>query len=151
MVGAAMSFRREALLAVGGFDPSLGRTATGAAGCEETELCLRLAAHRPEARIVYEPAAVVDHLVPVTRARLGYLVRRCWGEGRSKARVAGLAGAARATSAERDYVRRVLPAALLRSVAGSLRLRAGSAAGGLVVLVALLTTTFGYLTGRVRT
>jgi GT2 family glycosyltransferase len=151
MIGAAMSFRRDSLQTSQLFDPSLGRTSTGAAGCEETELCLRLTASAPGSRIRYVPTAQVDHLVPSDRASLRYFVRRCWAEGTSKARVARLAGAAQATGVERTYVRSVLPRALGRSVADLARFRFGAALCGPVILLGLGTTVFGYLLGRVRT
>jgi glycosyltransferase involved in cell wall biosynthesis len=47
-IGANMSFRRTELLAVGGFLDSLGRVSDRpTAGCEETDLCLRITARRP--------------------------------------------------------------------------------------------------------
>ena len=45
VIGANMSFRRSAVLAAGGFGEQLGRVGASAAGCEETELCLRAARH----------------------------------------------------------------------------------------------------------
>src|SRR4051794_13930266 len=55
LVGANMSFRREALLGVGGFDPRF------TFGAEELDLCRRLAAARPDERFVLEPDALVVH------------------------------------------------------------------------------------------
>lgn len=52
--GSAALFRREAVLAAGGFDPTL--KARGAQGAEDWKLCLRLAAQHP-------PVLVRRHLV----------------------------------------------------------------------------------------
>ena len=89
-IGANMSFRRPVLLAAGGFAPSLGRVGTTPTGCEETELSIRAAATYPGARIVHEPGAPVRHEVPPSRGTWTYFRRRCWAEGRSKARVSTL-------------------------------------------------------------
>jgi GT2 family glycosyltransferase len=54
--GGNMSFRRETLLAAGGFDPGY----TGSNYREETDLCFRL--RRQGRRLVYAPEAAVTHL-----------------------------------------------------------------------------------------
>src|SRR3954447_8313667 len=55
LVGANMSFRREALLAAGGFDPRF------TFGAEELDACRRIAAAHPDERFVLEPDARVVH------------------------------------------------------------------------------------------
>ncbi|MCW2681620.1 MAG: glycosyl transferase family 2 [Frankiales bacterium] len=149
VIGAAMSFRRS-VLATHSFDSSLGRVGRGAAGCEETELCLRISQVRPGTQIVYEPRAVVDHLVPRDRATLRYFARRCWAEGVSKARVARLAGPAAATSAERSYVLRVLPRAFVQALLCLLTAQPARAAAAPTILLGLTLTLLGYGAGRVR-
>ena len=86
-IGANMSFRREPVLAVGGFRVEVGRVGADALGGEETELSIRLSQHYPGTRILHEPAAVVHHHVPADRGRWAYYRRRCWAEGVSKAQV----------------------------------------------------------------
>ena len=54
-------------------------------GCEETDLCIRLARAEPGGVILYDPAVRVRHRVTRERARLGYFVVRCHAEGISKA------------------------------------------------------------------
>jgi GT2 family glycosyltransferase len=147
-IGANMSFRRTELLAAGGFLESLGRVGTGPAGCEETELCLRLAARRPDAVLWYEPAAQVRHRVPEARTRWSYFRTRCYGEGLSKALVARYSGSGPALASERAYLRSTIPRALGRSLRragrpGGLR-TAGALAAGVGATVA------GYLVGRIR-
>lgn len=83
VIGCTMAFRREALEETGGFHADLGRVGNNAAGCEETELCIRL--RRRGGRIVYEPQATVRHHVDDARLTARYFLRRCWAEGRSKA------------------------------------------------------------------
>ncbi len=149
MIGANMSFRRSACLEAGGFRGALGRVGASAAGCEETELCIRLRQRDPRRVLLYEPRARVLHHVPSDRARREYFMKRCIGEGRSKAQVTTSVGAADGLSAERMYTLRTLPLGCARGVAEAFVkrdahgfARAAAIAGGLAA------TTFGYLTGR---
>jgi GT2 family glycosyltransferase len=116
-IGASMSMRTDLALEVGGFDESVGRVGANTRGCEETELSIRLTASRAGSVILYVPAAAVDHHVAPERLAFGYFVRRCWHEGRSKADVVRLAGAAAGLQRERRQTAVVIPAALLREVA----------------------------------
>lgn len=149
-IGANMSLRTGPALAAGGFDTGVGRLGAKPTGCEETELAIRLTAGRPGAAVWYAPAAQVDHHVAADRVRLRYFLRRCWHEGRSKARVVARAGTPAGLAAERRQALRVIPAAVaadLRAAAGgdgAALLRALAAAGGLAVTVA------GYGYGRAR-
>ena len=146
LMGCNMSVRRAVFGEVGGFAEDLGRIGRNPLGCEETELCIRIRqAYRRagrEARIVFEPAAQVDHRVSADRVRWSYLRRRSWSEGLSKAAVARLVGSDDALSTERSYVATVLPRAVLRE------LRAGRVGSAAAVVAALAATTAGYLRGR---
>jgi GT2 family glycosyltransferase len=146
LMGCNMSARRAVLVDVGGFAEDLGRIGRNPLGCEETELCIRVRqAYRRAgraARIVFEPAAAVDHRVGPDRVRWSYLRRRSWAEGLSKAAVARLRGSDDALSTERAYVARVLPRAVARE------LRSGRPASAAAVVAALGFTTAGYLRGR---
>ncbi|WP_432495049.1 glycosyltransferase family 2 protein [Kineococcus gypseus] len=149
-IGAAMGFRREALLAVGGFPDGVGRVGTHPVGCEETELSIRVRRRSPGARIVHQRSAVVRHRVRAERRSLRYFARRCYWEGRSKAIVAGSVGSTDALSSERSYALRTLPAAALAGPAGFARsgdpaLLLQSAA----LLVGLVCTVTGFTTGKV--
>ncbi|WP_328953891.1 glycosyltransferase family 2 protein [Kitasatospora purpeofusca] len=144
LIGANMSFRRAEVLAAGGFRTDLGRVGRRPLGCEETDLCIRLAAQHPGAVLRYEPAAAVHHRVPAARTTFGYFAARCWAEGCSKAAVVRYDGAAAGLASERAYLRHTVPVALLRS----LRRRRTATAGALCAGVAVTAT--GYLTGVVR-
>jgi glycosyltransferase involved in cell wall biosynthesis len=73
--GENFAFRRELLIELGGFDPSLG-TATATLGGEDVEAMLRvLLADR---QVVYEPAAVVRH---AHQREFEQFERRVWGYG----------------------------------------------------------------------
>ena len=148
--GASMVFRAEVFAGGESFSPLVGRVGSSPTGCEETELCIRVRQRNPNARVVFEPRAVVHHRVPVDRARLAYFARRTFAEGRSKARVAGLVGARDALSTERSYVARTLPAGVGHGLAATVRhgdpsgvLRAGA------IGIGLLLTATGYGIGRV--
>jgi GT2 family glycosyltransferase len=150
-IGANMSFRTAPLRAAGGFAASIGRIGTRPLGCEETEAAIRLARLHPQSRVLFEPAAVVHHHVPADRGRWAYFRSRCWSEGLSKAMVARVSDPRRALSAERRYVSRVLPRAVLRGLSESVtRARPVAAARAFAVVAGLILTTAGYLTGRLR-
>jgi glycosyltransferase involved in cell wall biosynthesis/GT2 family glycosyltransferase len=144
LVGANMSFRREALNEVGGFRHELGRVGTIPAGCEETDLCIRIGKRWPKGQIVYDPAAAVDHFVPASRGERGYFTSRCRGEGRSKAVLAGLVGSESGLEAERSYVRRTLPLGVLRGVGDAFRGDPSGISRAAMIVTGLLTTTRGY-------
>jgi hypothetical protein len=88
-------------------------------------------------RWMYVPGAVIDHEVPADRSTFGFLVRRCYAEGRGKVQMAGLLGNPGTLGTERDYLRRTLPRALARNIAAaglgrgvSHALRAGTVVAG---------------------
>ncbi len=79
--GVNISFRREVLLK-NPFSIRLGRTDKRLYGGEETELCLRLI--QQGWKIVYNPKAVVHHIVPEARTEQSYFIQRAldWGISR---------------------------------------------------------------------
>jgi glycosyltransferase involved in cell wall biosynthesis len=78
LVGANMSFRRDVVLAAGGFDQRFRF------GGEEVDLCLRLRGSHPPARLVYVPDAIVEHHF---RTSLHDALRRSRAYGRGSARL----------------------------------------------------------------
>jgi glucosyl-dolichyl phosphate glucuronosyltransferase len=148
-IGANMSFRRDALLAVGGFSVDVGRVGSRPVGCEETELSIRTARHDPTSVIVLEPRAVVGHHVPRDRSRWGYFWRRCWAEGLSKASVSRLTDPRSALSSERAYVARTLPRGAVRGMTDAVRRgESGGAARALAIGAGLTVTASGYAVGK---
>lgn len=148
LIGANMSFRREAIESVGLFSTGIGRSATAPLGCEETELSIRLAQQDPTAMLWYEPAASVGHAVSEPRVQPGYFLRRCLAEGLSKALVSTMVGASDATASERDYVRTVLPRAMWRAARGVFHRRPGQLGMLAALIGGLGVTTLGYGLGR---
>lgn len=149
-IGASMSFRRAVLERSGGFDPSVGRHGANAAGCEETELSIRVRRQSPGGTIMLEPLAKVRHTVTAERVSRGYFRNRCRAEGRSKAVVAALAGSAAALSSERTYVTRTLPLGVGRGLGQWLRGDSTGLARALAILEGLTLTTASYLAARAR-
>ncbi|WP_411374822.1 glycosyltransferase family 2 protein [Arthrobacter sp. MPF02] len=149
VIGANMSFRLEVLRQVGGFNHSLGRQGSIPLGCEETEICIRSRMGSPGSRIVYEPAAVVRHHVPASRATLRYMLSRSWSEGLSKAQVSQIVGHKRALGPERRYVRSVLPRAVMSGLYDFGRAGNPGGLGRAGAVMAVLTcTAAGYFRGR---
>jgi glycosyltransferase involved in cell wall biosynthesis len=148
LIGANMSFRREALDAVGGFTDGLGRVGTRPLGCEETELGIRLRQWRTDVQLRYEPAAVVHHRVTSERVAWAYFCSRCYAEGVSKAMVSRLVGTRDALETERRYVRSVLPRAMARGLRPRRRDRAVGITSVGAIMAGLMLTTTGYVRGR---
>ncbi len=111
--GGCSAMRADVVRDVGGYRTELGRRGSNFAGCEETELCIRIKRHRPDAILLVDPEARINHYLPEARGRWGYFWRRCYAEGRSKALVSSMVGAERALSAERSYSVGVLPSGVL--------------------------------------
>lgn len=147
LIGANMSIRRAMVLELGSFSDGIGRVGTRPTGCEETDLFIRLVQRWPEARIVYEPTAIVRHTVPPARLSWRYFRARCFAEGQSKAIVAARVGSERALATERSYTLRVLPAGVARGLVGACRGERGAGRRALAIMTGLSVTTAGYIWG----
>ncbi|MEU4421463.1 glycosyltransferase family 2 protein [Actinoplanes sp. NPDC024001] len=119
---ANMIVRRDAFLAVGGFRTGFGKLGDQNRP-EDTELCLRMSSVNG-GYWMYVPHAVIDHEVPADRSTFGFLMRRCYAEGRGKVQMAGLMPKDQELGAEKDYLRRTLPRAVGRNL-----VQAGSGRG----------------------
>jgi glycosyltransferase involved in cell wall biosynthesis len=147
-LGCNMAFRADVFQRAGLFNPAIGRLGSLPLGCEETEFCLRAARAMPNARIALTAGADIDHCVSAARTSAGYLLRRCYFEGISKALVRGL-GDRRSLATERQYLRRALPARLSISVRQALQGdHAADAVGQFSAVVAAVGAAgIGYLVG----
>lgn len=146
-IGANMAFRREAVVAAGGFKDGIGRVGRTPLGCEETELSIRVR-KISQGRILQQPHAVVDHLVPVDRVSWRYFAHRCWAEGLSKAVVSGHVGDSAALSSERSYVVRTLSSGTVMGLRDLLRGDPHGLSRAVAIVVGFGITTAGYLRGR---
>jgi len=129
LFGGCALFRRNLFDQIGGFDSRLGRRHSGGDGCEETELCMRAAAANPGGFFVLVGSASMLHRVHAERQSPRYLLRRCWGEGRSKATLRMIAAstygasgrptAASGLGPEIEYLTRILPAGVVSGLAAA--------------------------------
>ncbi|MFN8525914.1 MAG: glycosyltransferase family 2 protein [Chloroflexota bacterium] len=149
-IGANMSFRREVFEVIGGFASGVGRVGANTVSCEDTELCIRVAQTWPDRVLLYEPAAMVRHLVPASRGTWRYFARRCFGEGKDKATVAAMVGARDGLASEWRHTLVTLPRGAARGVLDALGGdvsglgRMGAICGGLGL------ATAGYVLARAR-
>ncbi|PNG96290.1 hypothetical protein SMF913_12315 [Streptomyces malaysiensis] len=151
VLGGNASFRREAFDAAGGFASGIGRDGDKRPlGCEETELCIRLARARPDALLLIDDRAVIHHKVPAARERFGYFRSRTYAEGLSKALVTRSVGAQAGLETERRYTTRVLPAGIARGLRDALLGRAGGAGRAGAIVAGVAAAAGGYLVGAAR-
>ena len=96
---------------------------------------------------LYQPHATVRHAVTEEQATLGYLMRRSFEEGSSKAHLAREMGAQSGLSSERRYVSVVLPLGVARGIWQSVRGDRHGVLRSLAILVGLLSSGVGFLVG----
>jgi glycosyltransferase involved in cell wall biosynthesis len=156
-IAANMAVRSHNLRSVEGFRQGAaprqikyrGVVLAGGHALEDTELGIRIGQRWPDMRWLYHPEATVRHSVGREQATLGYLVRRCFEEGATKAQLARNMGADDGLSAERLYLSVVLPRGILSNLRASLRgdresfLRAGA------IVVGVLSSGVGFLAGTI--
>jgi glycosyltransferase involved in cell wall biosynthesis len=149
--GGSACYRREIFTQFGGFNPSLGRTAAGLAGCEETELCLRVRKKARGLRFVHEPTSIIYHRVPRERQKVGYILSRCLWEGRSKAiLLAVTGGGSHPLGREASYLARTVPTGIVANARQLFRGDAWGAARAALLALAVLHTAVAYETRRIR-
>jgi GT2 family glycosyltransferase len=147
LMGANMSFRRAALLSIGGFRACDGQDGRYAATVEEIDACIRLARATPNGLLLYDPGAVVHQRFARDRADLRSLSARCYAQGRLKARLSAELQCARG-GAGKQTTRRTFPRELTAVLRSVLR-RDASALGraGIIALGRFMTAT-GYFAER---
>jgi cellulose synthase/poly-beta-1,6-N-acetylglucosamine synthase-like glycosyltransferase len=149
-IGCNMAFRRNELIATGGFAAEFGKRGNALVICDETELSLRLTRTHGPGRIRYVPSARVHHVVPASRIGWKALARRCTSEGLSKGRLQRLYPGS-ALSAERGYVVRLVREAIPRLLFGGLARRdARSLQGAAAILLSLCVTGTAFIVGATR-
>jgi glycosyltransferase involved in cell wall biosynthesis len=82
LVGANLAFAKDELVAVGGFDATLGRQGAVLLSGEEAAILSQL--RERSQRIYYEPAALVWHSVVPSRKHPAWLLRRLFWDGASQ-------------------------------------------------------------------
>lgn len=130
LIGANMSVRREALVAIGGFHSD---------NHDDMDMCHRLAYAFPNQRVVYEPAARVHHYVPRARTTWHYFWQRCFFVNKGKVEAFSQMEEAASLSADVGFVShavsRGVPRALGQVVKGDLWgvARAGAIVAGIAL------------------
>lgn len=151
VLGGNASFRRGAFDIAGGFATGIGRDGDKRPlGCEETELCIRLARARPDAVLLIDDRAVIHHRVPDVREHFAYFRSRTYAEGLSKALVARSVGAGKGLESERRYTTRVLPAGVGRGLRDAVLRRPGGAGRAAAIVTGVAAAAGGYIVGSVR-
>jgi GT2 family glycosyltransferase len=108
-IGCNMIFKRSVFEEVGCFSTSVGRIGSKLLCCDDTEFGIRATSKLAGAKIIYEPDAVVYHLVSENRVSLKYVLKRSYSEGFSKAFVSRSDLANKSTlNTEKDYLRTLL-------------------------------------------
>jgi glucosyl-dolichyl phosphate glucuronosyltransferase len=150
--GGSACYRRDIFTRFGGFDVNLGRTAVGLAGCEETELCLRVHSKSPELRFVHEPKAVIHHRVPAGRQKVSYVLKRCASEGRSKAILRILHGDSsnHPLAREARYLVRTVPYGIASNIKQFLRGDGWGLVRAALLGIAIIRTVLSYGVTRLR-
>lgn len=157
LLGCNMSFRRDALAGVGGFNSEIGQVGGSLMRCDETELCIRLNQSSASNLLMLDPQIKVRHWVTEDRTRFAYFLRRCYWEGMSKQQLSTMVGSSDALSTERSYVTRVLPAAFARGLIASITTpgqRLANLGRSAALAAGLAATAYGYayslITSRFR-
>ncbi len=163
--GCNMAFRRSIFDRIGFFRTDIGGIDETPRGGEEADLCLRIKREMPEALIVYEPDAVIQHKVQSRKIKLSYIVLRSFNEGIYKAKVRKLHLQAlksknhnsnekvtrdkfRALSTENYYLRYLL----FKSIPDRFRrfYKPGNIIQSIVIIFTIITTSMGYLIGMLK-
>jgi hypothetical protein len=141
LIGANMSVRREAFEGIGGFH---------SIDFDDLDLCMRVAAARPDQQLLFEPRAIVHHYVPAQRVQWRYFWRRCFYVNREKVEAFAEMGDAANIEAERAFVRK----ALTTQVGVELRTVIGGDVNGLRRLgamgIGVAMAGLGHLVGRLH-
>jgi GT2 family glycosyltransferase len=115
-----MAARRSVFEQVGGFRVEFGKVGD-VSRPEDTDLCIRMGKTSPEAKWIFVPDAVIDHSVGAERARLLFLLSRCYSEGRGKVELARHNDGRADLGEEGDYLRSTIPKGILRYLTTALR------------------------------
>jgi len=127
-IGCNIAIDRRVFNEVGLFNERLGRVKGKLSLGEETELFLRIKKHKPDAKIMFNPDAVVYHNIPEERTKLSYMLSRAYEEGLAKA----IIGTEYELGAEKAYLRYYLKHL------------------DFTTFMVLLSTGFGYIRGKFR-
>jgi len=146
--GSNISFRRNVLMELGGFDESLGRQGARQIQAEETELCIRMY-HKMGYRTWYEPDAKVAHKIFAYRTRPIFLLKRAFWQGYSKQKMENILSTP--DNVENDFLWRLLCDFIPDRLVSLIHSRSIEQAAQIgMIFVLTLTVGTGYLYGIIR-
>ena len=148
-----MSFRKEVFEQVGLFNESLGFGSRGKSYVQgsEAEFGLRMTSKLGK-RVIYNPRAVVYHGIPVSKARIGLLLKRSFYQGYSKILLRRMAPSPNAISIEKLHLKHLvseyIPQRIGRILTGPYR--AVEAKQLLVLVSSIVAVGLGFVWGYAR-
>lgn len=147
--GSNISFRREVIEELGGFDPNVGRKGEAEIQAHESELGTRLRAEFGRG-VIYNPDAKVAHKVFGYRTEPSWLIKRAFWQGYSKRALETLLPDA-GTDEESDFLRFLIVESIPSRIRGIFRGRVVSNLSQLLWLVLLTGLVgLGYAYGIVK-
>jgi len=141
LIGANMSVRRQALAEIGGFHSD---------DHDDMDMCHRLAHHRPNDQVLFEPNAIVRHVVPAQRVTWRYFWRRCFWVNRSKVGALRHMEGAANLSAERAFVLRAISRGTSDGCRDALHGDLWGIARALAIIIGVSLAAAGHVVGRVE-
>jgi len=147
VIGGNSAFSKQVFKVAGLFGENFGRVGDRGVG-EEADFCLRLKYKLPDARILYEPRAVVYHKVGARRSTLKYIAKRSFDEGvhKRKLRNVSLSVSQNQLSTEKSYLRYLLFTAIPERLGCFYKKGSLCQAGAIIISIA--ATGAGYLVGK---
>jgi cellulose synthase/poly-beta-1,6-N-acetylglucosamine synthase-like glycosyltransferase len=139
LIGANMSVRREALVAVGGFH---------SVDFDDLDLCMRIAERYGTESVYYNPAAIVHHYVSSDRVTWRYFRRRCFFVNREKVHAFREMGAAANLHAEREFVLRSVRVQTVILLRSALARKPGAMRALMAMFAGIALAAWGNLRGR---
>ena len=110
-----MAVRRADFWKVDGFREGFGKTGLESTACDDTDLCIRMAA-ATGGIWWYEPSAQIGHIVPPRRGTPRFFLQRCYTEGKGKADMIAVLGSSQKLRDERRHATHTLPLGALREL-----------------------------------
>ncbi len=140
LIGASMSVRTAALLAVGGFHSDKH---------DDMDLSHRIAADHGPGSVLYEPKAQIFHVVHPERLTWDYFWRRCYWINRGKVRAFSDMGEAGNITAELAFARQMV-GSVVRKLLRGLRGDTDALRQAAAIVAGLGTAGIGHLRGKVE-
>lgn len=154
--GCNISFRKKIFEKVGMFDVKLGRVGRKLVTAEETEFCIRISDSIPGAKIIFDPSAIVYHKVHGYRQGIGYIVRRGFFEGMSKAHIehmySGKEGKSNTLAIEGSYLKflfsKAIPERMKNIITGKDSMK--NMKESMLILAVIGSVGTGYMAGKLK-